>query len=176
MQKLQQGTTDLARVRSSVWRACDENDLRRMNRIGSATFSIGPHSMPPAAHRQLARISVAFDALEVLREAPLSPISRRRRQPKCMPSPGLVHSRRPLRSSSSRKPAGPLSSRPSTRLDPRSAWGSATSATRKLAPLAAAVARGVNVEVIADHDDYYNKPDEQAELTTLIREKASRFT
>jgi cardiolipin synthase len=35
--------------------------------------------------------------------------------------------------------------------------------------LAAAVARGVNVEVIADHDDYYNKPDEQAELNTLMK-------
>ncbi|MGD0044333.1 MAG: phospholipase D-like domain-containing protein [Isosphaeraceae bacterium] len=39
--------------------------------------------------------------------------------------------------------------------------------------LAAAVARGVNVEVIADHDDYYNKPDEQAELATLIGEGVS---
>ena len=36
------------------------------------------------------------------------------------------------------------------------------------AALAAAAARGVNVEVIADHDDYYNKPEEQAELATLM--------
>ena len=34
--------------------------------------------------------------------------------------------------------------------------------------LAAAVARGVNVRVIADQADYAQKPDERAELTTLI--------
>jgi hypothetical protein len=37
----------------------------------------------------------------------------------------------------------------------------------------AAVARGVNVEVIADQADYSQKPDEQAELTTLIGEGVS---
>jgi phosphatidylserine/phosphatidylglycerophosphate/cardiolipin synthase-like enzyme len=39
--------------------------------------------------------------------------------------------------------------------------------------LAAAVARGVNVEVIADQADYSQKPDEQAKLTTLIGECVS---
>jgi phosphatidylserine/phosphatidylglycerophosphate/cardiolipin synthase-like enzyme len=39
--------------------------------------------------------------------------------------------------------------------------------------LAAAVARGVNVEVIADQADYSQKPDEQAELTTLFGEGVS---
>ena len=39
--------------------------------------------------------------------------------------------------------------------------------------LAAAVEHGVNVEVIADHDDYYNKPEEQAELATLVEEGVS---
>jgi phosphatidylserine/phosphatidylglycerophosphate/cardiolipin synthase-like enzyme len=39
--------------------------------------------------------------------------------------------------------------------------------------LAAAVARGVNVEVIADQADYSQKPDEQAEQTTLIGEGVS---
>ena len=43
--------------------------------------------------------------------------------------------------------------------------------TRRLArALAAAVARGVSVEVIADHNDYANKPEEQAELATLMGE------
>jgi cardiolipin synthase A/B len=41
------------------------------------------------------------------------------------------------------------------------------------AALAAAAARGVNVEVIADHNDYDNKPDEQAELATLTGEGVS---
>jgi phosphatidylserine/phosphatidylglycerophosphate/cardiolipin synthase-like enzyme len=40
-------------------------------------------------------------------------------------------------------------------------------------PLAAAVARGVNVELIADQVDDSQKPDEQAELTTLIGEGVS---
>ena len=39
--------------------------------------------------------------------------------------------------------------------------------------LAAAAARGVNVEVIADQADYAQKPDEQAELATLIGEGVS---
>jgi cardiolipin synthase A/B len=39
--------------------------------------------------------------------------------------------------------------------------------------LAAAVARGVNVEVIVDQADYQAKPDEQAELATLIGEGVS---
>ena len=39
--------------------------------------------------------------------------------------------------------------------------------------LAAAVARGVNVKVIADQADYTQKPDEQAELATLIGEGVS---
>jgi phosphatidylserine/phosphatidylglycerophosphate/cardiolipin synthase-like enzyme len=39
--------------------------------------------------------------------------------------------------------------------------------------LAAAVARGVNVRVIADQGDYAQKPDEQAELATLIGEGVS---
>jgi cardiolipin synthase A/B len=39
--------------------------------------------------------------------------------------------------------------------------------------LAAAAARGVKVEVIADRDDYDNKPDEQAELATLMGEGVS---
>jgi cardiolipin synthase A/B len=41
------------------------------------------------------------------------------------------------------------------------------------AALAAAVGRGVNVEVIVDHNDYYDKPDEQAELATLMAEGVS---
>jgi cardiolipin synthase A/B len=41
------------------------------------------------------------------------------------------------------------------------------------AALAAAVARGVNVKVIADQADYAQKPAEQAELTTLIGEGVS---
>jgi phosphatidylserine/phosphatidylglycerophosphate/cardiolipin synthase-like enzyme len=39
--------------------------------------------------------------------------------------------------------------------------------------LAAAVARGVNVRVIADHADYMNKPEERAELATLSEEGVS---
>jgi phosphatidylserine/phosphatidylglycerophosphate/cardiolipin synthase-like enzyme len=39
--------------------------------------------------------------------------------------------------------------------------------------LAAAAVRGVKVEVIADQDDYDNKPEEQAELATLMGEGVS---
>jgi cardiolipin synthase A/B len=41
------------------------------------------------------------------------------------------------------------------------------------AALATAVTRGVNVEVIADHNDYYQKPKERAELANLIADGVS---
>ena len=128
--------------------------------------------MPAPAHGRRTSFRVAFDALEDANSS--LPISRHRRPPKCVMSPRLVRSIRHLHSSSSRKPAGPRSSRRSTRLDPRSGWGSATSATLRSVMRSPPRSRaGSTSKVIADQADYCNKPDEQAELATLIGEGVS---
>ncbi len=131
----------------------------------SGDLSTGVDAMSASAHRKRANSSLTFETLEV-------------RQLLSANMPAIPASE--VRAVAG---AGPLDKAPSLFIEPQAGRapiiGAIDAARSQIRlgicnlsdpqigdALAAAVARGVNVRVIADHADYMNKPEERAELTT----------